>query len=440
MTRRPTSIRTVVGLAAALLAAAVQAPRAQAPRAQQNGSAAPRADAALAPAKLAQLTERLKKYVADGLLPGSVTIVIRDGRVAYLQAIGLRDRESSAPMQTDSIFRIASQSKALVSVGIMQLQEEGRLRISDPVGRYLPEFAKTSVAVAKPDGGGYDLVAARRPITIRDLLTHTAGLGYGTGVAADQWKAAGIQGWYFADRDEPIAATVARMASLPFAAQPGERFVYGYGTDVLGVVIEKVSGQPLDVFIRERITAPLRMNDTHFYLPRDKANRLTAVYSRTASGLERAPATGGMTSQGAYVDGPRKSFSGGAGLLSTASDYARFLQALLNGGELDGVRILGRKSVELMTADHLRGFDYQPGVGFGLGFSVLKQVGQRGLPGSVGEWGWGGAYHSTYWVDPVERLVVVHLTQVIPAGDLDDYETVRAMIYAALPNHFPAMQ
>ena len=434
MTRRPIPLRVAACLVAALLATAAQAPRAQNPPAKARDLTSP------APEKLARLSERLKQYVADGLLPGAVTIVVRDGRVAYLHAVGQRDREASAPMQTDTIFRIASQSKALVSVGIMQLQEEGRLRISDPVSRYLPEFAKTSVAVAKPDGGGYDIVPARRPITIRDLLTHTAGLGYGSGIAADQWKAAGIQGWYFADRDEPIAATVSRMASLPFGAHPGERFVYGYGTDVLGVVIEKVSGQTLDVFLRERITVPLRMNDTHFYLPRDKTNRLAVVYSRTPSGLERAPATGGMISQGAYLDGPRKSFSGGAGLLSTASDYARFLQALLNGGELDGVRILGPKSVELMTTDHLRGFDYQPGVGFGLGFSVLNQVGQRGLPGSVGEWGWGGAYHSTYWVDPVERLIVVHLTQVIPAGDLDDYETVRAMIYAALAPHLPAMQ
>jgi CubicO group peptidase (beta-lactamase class C family) len=427
---RPSSIATAVCFVAALFGTAVQAPQAQ-----QTPPARTREASGLAPEKLAHLTKRLKQYVSDGQLPGAVTMVLRDGRVAYLQAVGARDREASAPMQTDTIFRIASQTKALVSVGIMQLQEEGRLRISDPVGRYLPEFAKTSVGVAKSEGGGYDVAAARRPITIRDLLTHTAGLGYGGGLTADRWKEAGIQGWYFADRDEPIAATVARMASLPLTAQPGERFVYGYGTDVLGVVIEKITGQSLDVFLRERITTPLRMNDTHFFLPRDKANRLAVVYSRTASGLERAPATGGMFSQGAYVDGPRKSLSGGAGLLSTASDYARLLQALLNGGELDGVRILGRKSVELMTTDHLRGFDYQPGVGFGLGFSVVKQVGQRGLPGSVGEWGWGGAYHSTYWVDPTERLVVVHLTQVIPAGDLDDYDTVRAMIYATLPTH-----
>jgi CubicO group peptidase (beta-lactamase class C family) len=434
MTHTLRSLGAALCLFVALLATAAHAQR------PQNSPARTANVKPLALEKLTQLTERLKKYVGDGQLPGAVTIVVRDGRVAHLQAVGFRDREASAPMQSDSIFRIASQTKALVSVGIMQLQEEGRLSIMDAVGRYLPEFAKTTVAVAKPDGKGYDVVPARRPITIRDLLTHTAGLGYGSGVAADEWKAAGIQGWYFADRDEPIAATVSRMAALPFAAHPGERFVYGYGTDVLGVVIEKISGKPLDVFLRERITGPLRMNDTHFYLPREKANRLAVVYSRSASGLERAPATGGMFSQGAYVDGPRKSLSGGAGLLSTASDYARFLQALLNGGELDGVRILGRKSVELMTSDHLRGFDYQPGVGFGLGFSVLKQLGPRGLPGSVGEWGWGGAYHSTYWVDPVERLVVMHLTQVLPAGDLEDYEVVRAMVYAALPNHFPAMQ
>ena len=418
----------------ALLATSAPPPLAQQAQAPAVESAG------FSPERLARLTQRLKEYVTDGRLPGAVTLVVRDGRVAYLQAVGLRDREVSAPMQTDTIFRIASQTKALVSVGIMQLQEEGQLRISDSVGRYLPEFAKTSVAVAKPDGGGYDVVPARRPITLRDLLTHTAGIGYGNGTTADRWKEAGIQGWYFADRDEPIAATVARMAALPFNAQPGERFVYGYATDVLGVVIEKVSGQSLDVFLRERITAPLRMHDTHFYLPRDKANRLAVVYSHTPTGLVRAPATGGMVSQGAYVDGPRKSLSGGAGLLSTAGDYARFLQTLLNGGELDGVRILGRKSVELMTSDHLRGFEYQPGVGFGLGFSILKQVGQRGLPGSVGEWGWGGAYHSTYWVDPVERLVVVHLTQVIPEGDLDDYEIVRAMVYAALTDGQSAPQ
>lgn len=417
--------RSTLGACAGLLLLLGQAPSAQPP------AAATAEAVGISSARLHRLTEALDGYVKGGRLPGAVTMVARRGRIVYTNAAGFRDREAGAPMRTDAIFRIASQSKALITVGILQLQEEGTLRISDPVGRYLPEFHKTTVAVPKEDGG-YDVVPAKRAITIRDLLTHTAGIGYGTGTAADRWKAAGITGWYFADRTEPIADTVSRMAALPFDAQPGERFVYGYATDILGVVLEKTSGKPLDEFIRERITAPLRMNDTHFYLPAEKADRLTVVYSRTATGLARAPAEGGMVSQGAYAAGPRTSLSGGAGLLSTAGDYMRFLQAILNGGELDGVRILSRKSVELMAVDHIAPIEYQPGVGFGLGFSVVKDLGRRGLLGSVGEFGWGGAYHSTYWIDPVEQLVVVHLTQVIPAGDLDDYGTVRAIVYGSI--------
>lgn len=384
--------------------------------------------------RLQRLTDVLRAYVADGQLPGGVALVARDGQVAYLEAFGSRDREAGAPMRPDSIFRIASQTKALVTAGVMMLQEDGRLFITDPLGKHLPEFRETTVAVPK-DGGGYDVVKARRPITIRDLLTHTAGIGYGNGPAADLWEKAGIQGWYFADRDEPVAATVSRMATLPNDAHPGERWVYGYGADILGVVIERISGQTLREFLQARVFDPLRMVDTHFYLPLEKRDRLTVVYSTRPDGtLERAPAPGGMVGQGAYVDGPRKSYSGGAGLLSTASDYARFLQMLLNGGELGGVRLLGRKSVDLMTSDHMAGREFRPGEGFGLGFSILKDVGARGTPGSDGEWGWGGAYHSTYWVDPKERLVVVYLTQVIPAGGLDDYGRLRALVYQALQN------
>jgi CubicO group peptidase (beta-lactamase class C family) len=223
------------------------------------------------------------------------------------------------------------------------------------------------------------------------------------------------------------------MAALPFDAQPGERWVYGYGTDILGAIVERASGETLEAFLQSRILTPLKMVDTHFYLPPSKRERLAVVYTRRAGGaLEPAPAPGGTIGQGAYVDGPRKSFSGGAGLLSTAGDYARFLQMLLNGGELDGVRILGRKSVELMVVDHLGDVTYRPGEGFGLGFSVVKDLGARGIPGSVGEFGWGGAYHSTYWVDPRERLVVVYFTQLIPAGTIDDYAKLRALVYQAL--------
>jgi CubicO group peptidase (beta-lactamase class C family) len=362
---------------------------------------------------------------------------MRHGRVAYLQPFGKLDVERNVPMRADAIFRIASQTKALVSVAVMMLQEEGALSIGEPVSRYLPEFARTTVAVSR-EGGGYDVVPARRGITIRDLLTHTAGVGYGEGIARDQWRAAGIQGWYFAHRSEPVGATVARMAALPFDAQPGERFVYGYSTDILGALIERVAGKPLDVVLRERILEPLRMHDTHFYLPPSKRDRLATVYSVRADGIERAPDAGTMQSQGAYVEGPRTSLSGGAGLLSTAQDYARFLQMLLNGGELDGVRLLSPSTVALMTTDHLGDRYTAAGVGFGLGFSVVRDVGARGTPGSVGEFGWGGAYHSTYWVDPHEQLVVVYMTQHIPAGTSDDYARLRAVIYSAIVAPAPA--
>lgn len=385
--------------------------------------------------RLERLSATFQDYVATGQLPGGVALVARQGQVAYLEAFGERDRNADAPMQEDTIFRIASQTKALVSVGVVMLQEQGQLLLTDPVGKYLPEFQETTVAVPNEDGG-YEVVPTERPITIRDLLTHTAGISYGTGVAQDRWEDAGITGWYFAHRTEPIDSTVARMAELPFSAQPGEEWVYGYSTDILGALIQTVSGMSLAEFLDARIFTPLGMTDTHFYLPPSKEERLAAVYSLTDStGLERAPDPGGMVGQGAYVDGPRTSYSGGAGLLSTASDYARFLQMLLNGGTLNGTRILSPKSVQLMTVSHIDELSpdfFGEGVGFGLGFYVVEDLGARGTPGSVGEFGWGGAYHSVYWVDPNEELVVVYLTQVIPAGGLDDHGKLRALVYQAL--------
>jgi CubicO group peptidase (beta-lactamase class C family) len=407
----------------------VSAPALQA----QTLSRVPPEQVGLSSERLKRLSIALNGYVKDGKLTGGVALVARQGKVAYVEAFGRRDREAGSPMREDAIFRIASQTKALVSVGVMILQEDGRLLISDPVGKYLPEFRETTVAAAK-DGGGYEIVKAKRAISIRDLLTHTAGVGYGRGLARERWEAAGITGWYFADRNEPVGATISRMAALPFDAQPGERWVYGYSTDILGALIEKVSGETLDAFLQSRILAPLGMKDTHFYLPESKRDRLAVVYTGQASGgLDRAPDPGGMVGQGAYVKGPRKSYSGGAGLLSTAIDYARFLQMLLNGGELGGTRVISRKSVELMTVDHVGNRNFgRPGEGFGLGFSVVEDLGARGLPGSVGEFGWGGAYHSTYWVDPKEQLVVVYFTQVVQAGDVDDHGKLRALIYQAI--------
>jgi CubicO group peptidase (beta-lactamase class C family) len=383
--------------------------------------------------RLERIDEAFNGFVKDNKMAGSVILVSRRGKVAYHKAFGYRDLEAKSAMPKDAIFRIASQTKAIVSAGIMILQEEGRLLIQDPLSKYLPEFKNTFVAQPKTDGG-YDVVPAVRQITLRDLLTHTAGIGYGTGVASEKWKAAGMQGWYFADRDKPIAETIKRMAALPMDAQPGSQYVYGYATDILGVVIERASGLPLDQFLKDRIFTPLGMNDTYFFLPKEKASRLTKVYSpKEGEALTAAPVAGTMDSQGAYVEGPRKSFSGGAGLLSTAKDYYLFLQMMANGGELNGKRLLSRHTVGLMTTNHLSEEVLAThNERFGLGFRVLHDVGLTGAPGSVGEFGWGGAYGSTYWVDPVEDMVVVYFTQLRPSSITKDHLTLRVLVYQAL--------
>ncbi|MDM7923300.1 MAG: serine hydrolase domain-containing protein [Pyrinomonadaceae bacterium] len=382
--------------------------------------------------RLARLTAALDKYAKDERLAGGVAIVARRGKIVYTHVFGDRDREARSPMREDTIFRIASQSKLITSVGIMILQEEGRLLIADPVGNYLPEFKTTTVAVPK-EGGGYDVVKAKRQITIRDLLTHTAGISYGTGPAKDKWEAAGITGFYTADLDEPIADTVKKIAALPMDAHPGEKYVYGYAHEILGALIEKVSGQDMQEFFRTRIYEPLGMNDTHFFLPEAKAGRFAAVYGAGPDGkITRAPDPGRSAGQGAYIKGPRKNYAGGAGILSTAGDYMRFLLMLQNGGELNGRRVLSRKSVELLSADHSRSIPFREGQGIGFGVSVTKDVGARGVLSSVGEYGWGGAYHSSYWIDPKEQLVVVYMSQLIPAGTIDDHGKLRSLVYQAI--------
>lgn len=383
--------------------------------------------------RINRLTNVMQEYVDQNKMSGAVALVARKNKIIYYNAVGKSDLENDRMMNKDAIFRIASQTKAIVSVGIMILQEEGKLLISDPLSKFIPEFKESTVAVSSDDGN-YKIVKSKREITLRDLLTHTAGIGYGQGIASDLWAEAGIQGWYFANRDEPIIETVKRMANLPNDAHPGEQFVYGYNTDILGAVIEIVSGESLASFLQTRILNPLKMMDTHFYLPKVKEDRLATVYSSTNDGIKRAPDKGTMISQGAYVNGPRKSYSGGAGFLSTAKDYAQFLQMMLNGGTYDGNRILSRKSIELMTTDHLGSvsFPWSEGTGFGLGFSIATDIGIRGQMGSLGEYGWGGAYHSSYWVDPNEELIVVYFTQLIPAQNIDDHGKLRTQVYQAI--------
>ncbi|GAC1514917.1 MAG: serine hydrolase domain-containing protein [Gemmatimonadaceae bacterium] len=370
--------------------------------------------------RLARLDSALQRAVDRKEIAGAVALVLRDGQTVYERAVGWSDREAGRRMTPDAIFRIASQTKALTSVAVMALVEEGKISLGDPVSRFIPAFAHTTVAV-RSDTGRVVLPAKRR-ITIRDLLTHTAGISYGTdSLVAPLYAqralgpAAGY-GWYTADKTEPICQTMERLATLPFVAQPGERFVYGYNTDILGCVVERASGIALDEFVRTRITAPLGMKDTHFYLPPEKRNRLASVYASGPDSLiVRAP--DGPRGQGAYVDGPRVSFAGGAGLLSTAHDYGRFLQMLLNGGTLEGTRVLGPRTVALMTTNQTGTLYGSPagGTGFGLGFSVVEKAGADGKVESVGTFGWGGAYGTNYEVDPQERLVLVLMLQLLPS-------------------------
>jgi CubicO group peptidase (beta-lactamase class C family) len=384
--------------------------------------------------RLSRIDSVMAAAVASGRVAGVVTLVARHGRVAHSGAWGWADREAGRRMTADALFRIASQTKAVTSVAVMMLVEEGKLRLNDPVSRYVPAFAKARVAVATDTGTA--LVAVRRPITIRDLLTHTAGISYGTeGLVAERYRAAGLgpaagYGWYFADKTEPICASMDRLATLPLVAQPGERWVYGYATDLLGCVVERGSGQPLDRFFAERIFHPLGMRDTWFFVPDAARARLTAVYAAVDSGITRAAE--GSLGQGAYADGPRASFSGGAGLVSTAGDYARFLEMLRNGGVLDGVRVLGPRTVALMTADHVDSLYSGSGMGLGLGFEVLEDPGLAGQFGAPGRFGWGGAYATNYWVDPAEGLVAVFMIQLLPSGGLDLADRFRALVYQAI--------
>ncbi|MGH7616356.1 MAG: serine hydrolase domain-containing protein [Gemmatimonadaceae bacterium] len=368
------------------------------------------------PPRLARIDTFMQHAVDDNRIAGAVALVMRDGEIVYERAFGWADKEAGRRMTTDAMFRIASQSKAITSAALLSLVEEGKVAVTDPVSRYIPTFAHTKVAV-KVDSGRA-IVPAKRQILLRDLLTHTAGISYGADkLVASLYEPKGLgpaagQGWYTADKDEPICQTMERLGTLPFVAQPGEAFVYGYNTDILGCVAERVSGMPLDELIRTRITKPLGMNDTYFFVPPDQRARLVAVYASDSSNHAVRAAEGSL-GQGSYVDGPRKSFAGGAGIISTARDYARFLEAMRNGGALGGARVLAPHTVALMTTNQI-GPLYNPnGLGYGFGFETVDRYGADGMA-SVGTFEWGGAYASTYKVDPKEGLVLVFMINQLP--------------------------
>jgi len=418
-----------VTLLLAALPVAQQLP--PAPRAASPAATATRAGFSVE--RLRRVDALLQRYVDEKRLSGAVALVLRDGQPVYERAVGWSDKEAGRAMAMDTIFRIASQTKAFTSVAVLSLMEEGRLGLTDPVSRFVPAFAATTVSLDGP--GGASIVPAKRPITIKDLLTHTAGISYGMEprvAAAYEAKglgpAAGL-GWYFADKDDGVCPSIDRLATLPFVAQPGEAWVYGYNTDILGCVVERITGQSLDAVIRARITGPLGLTDTQFFLPPAQRTRLATLYGHGPDGaIVRAPE--GSRGQGHYVDGPRRSFSGGAGLLSTARDYARFLEMIRLGGALEGTRVLAPRTVQLMTTNQAGTLHSTTGLGFGLGFETTDRYGANGMD-SAGSFGWAGAYGTIYRVDPEARLVIVLMIQVLP-NTSDIRTTFPTAVYQAL--------
>ena len=419
-------MRNVLGLALVLLSTTLAAQAPPGSRSTAHGT--------FDPARAGVIDRALQRYIDTDRVAGLVSLVMQDGQVVYEKAFGWADREAGRRMTPDTIFRIASQTKALTSTAIMQLIEEGALTLNTRVSTLIPSFARTSVAVVNARGR-VTQVPAERPITIRDLLTHTAGISYGTEPAvADMYEEKGLgpaagMGWYTADKDEPVCDTMDRLGTLPFVAQPGAEWVYGYNTDVLGCIVEKVSGLTLDVYLRERILAPLEMKDTQFFLPAAQKHRLAAVYASGEDG-KYVRALEGARGQGHYVDGPRRNYAGGAGLLSTARDYARFLEAMRRGGTLDGVRILSPLAVKLMSTNQVGTLHATDGRGFGLGFETVDRLGANGMS-QAGAFGWGGAYGSLYRVDPEARLTMVLMFQLIP-NTTDIREVFPTLIYQAL--------
>lgn len=373
----------------------------------------------LSATKALAFKNELQRRVDAGEMPGAVLLVARHGKIGVLEAVGYQDRNAKTPMKTDTIFRMASLTKPMVSVAAMMLVEEGKVLLPDPVAKYLPEFKDTQVAVQKTTADGkteWVMERQRRPMTIQDLFRHTAGLTYG------QFDNSHVDGLYLKagilNRDQTLEEQVKKLAALPLKHQPGTTFDYSLAVDVLGRVIEVVSGQTLDVFIKERLTTPLGMTDTGFWVEPSKHARIAEPQTNPATGKP-------------YIDRPVTSrpqlLNGGGGMVSTAADYARFSQMLLNGGQLEGRRYLSRKSVELMTSNHLpTGVKFtertltawanlaptpDQGAGFGLGFAVRTEQGRSSMPGSVGEFWWAGSTGTNFVADPKEKLTLILLTQ-----------------------------
>ena len=384
--------------------------------------------------RLARIDSLVNAYVKNDWVKGVVTLIVKDNQLVQYKGYGYADAEIKKPMTSDAMFRIMSQTKAITSVGIMILYEQGKLLLDDPVGNYIPEF-KNQVVLDKFNAADttYTTVQAKRNITIRDLLTHSSGIDYagiGTKTMTAIYAKAGIPsglGYFNAD----LLTEMKKLGKLPLAFQPGERFQYGLNTDLLGCLIEVISSQTLDEFLRQNIFVPLGMKDTYFNVPASKVSRLATVYTEDAS---QHIIPWSHTFRNIDPDYPvmnKHYFSGGAGLTSTAFDYAIFLQMLLNGGIYNGKRILSPRTVELMTSNQLD-FRYNGTNDFGLGFDIVTERGASISPRNKGTFSWGGYYGTTYWADPKAKMVCLIMTQHTPNSHGDLANKITAMIYASL--------
>ena len=410
--------------------------------AMAGSSAANAEEVGLSSERLARIAAAIQKSVDDGRIAGGVSLVARHGKIAYFQAVGMADREAHKPMRTDSIFRICSMSKPITSVAVMMLYEEGRFELSDPVSDYLPEFKHMKVLdppwpqdKTSPPGA---LVDAKRPITIFNLLTHTSGLTYQWNARLGKAYRDAHVGSGIMQQEGTIGEGVKRLAALPLLFQPGDDWEYSLADDVLGRFVEVVSGMPFDQFLQERIFRPLGMKDTGFFPPEDKVARLATAYAYDEQkGLHPILDNQVMGGDGGFqytadypYRGPHTYFSGGGGLTSTTEDYYRFCQMMLNGGELNGVRILSRKSVELMSHNHVVG--KPDGNHYGLGFGTVDAPQDLTELGSVGTFDWGGFYFTSFVIDPKEDMVAIFMGQINPAGGLNLSSKAITLAYQAI--------
>ncbi len=388
--------------------------------------------------RIARIDEVVNQWVKDGLTNGCVALLIRDGKIVYHKAFGYNDADKRQPLRTDNIFRIASQSKAITSVATMILYEEGKFLLDDPVSKYIPEFKGARVLDKfNPADSSYTTVPAKSEITIRQLLTHTSGLGYaqiGSAEANAIYAKAGLVDGFGGQQGHLLATDMKKLGALPLMHQPGEKYTYGLNSDLLGYFVEVMSGMSLDVFLRKRLFEPLGMSDTYFYVPAIKQDRIANVFTQKDGKL--TPVTGPIMQSGApkdfgYPKTPGTYFSGGAGLSSTALDYGIFMQMLLNGGEYNGKRILARNTVRMMTMNQV-GDLYGPVNGFGLGFSITSLKGSAALPVQEGAFEWGGAFTTTYWADPKEKLVGIFFRQHYALNDHGLTNKFKVLAYSAI--------